>query len=710
MTQFPRMPDKKKRPPMRQVQKQQRVLPPKRKKQPPTVLKATWHKAQLGETLCSIAAKYGLKDCDRLRALTENAPYRNGVVPPGKWVRIPARQPKRVPRNTGARHTWQTGLPGAWIHFIREQELYPNLQGEGLHYLNVSNYVTNLAGENGRERVPRDFGYNDHGHADPDTFKIEVIDPGAKGETVQVTLQALKPLYGKGGKVTGYDEFKHPDPDCDKRKVTIECKRHHKVRYRSRYLRLVVDEKDFEALANPTQALLTTDVADGKGGENDMVEILDQWVQATYVLSRCPAGGQHKCRVYAELPIGHNKRRLRVSFHVFRETIKPGFMQGEVTGNLTTDDVRRHALKWMRRTYAQINLAPKLVPIRPQDGPHGAWVEFVDQPPNDMISINEKTGDPVKRVRKMGRKRIKFRLGAKPRNPTPQQWQRHDESVVKKGPKAKPPPPNVEVTVKSGWTPKRVCEAIQAKVKAVKDARGFDAKIFSNPPRLGRASGSCDLLITCKDSKWVPHVTQETCVNAGVDIEVARVKVSHVKTKLKEMEINVYGPIVRRLVRSCHNEDDRIDFYVCARFDDFEGLAMSPQAARPTKYRPRVPFVRGAFLCRYCFKEGEGIFQPGEGLMYTPSHEAGHILYDGGHVDKNDANCAQALMAAGTKKVEKFSVDAPKRIYDTPVLVKCSVLNDKAKVIVRGDVPWADLTINMAKRFCDLSRKVTEGW
>ena len=358
MTHFPRIPDRSKRGRKPQVRKQQRAAPSKRKKKPPTVLKAQWHKAQLGETLCSIAARYGLRDCKRLRALKENARYRNGIVPPGKWVRIPPRLAKLVRRNTGARHTWQTGLPVPGIWFIRENTLYPNLEGEGLYYLNVSNYATDLAGESGRGPMPRGFGFNEHGHADPDTFKVEVVDPGANRDSVEVILQAMKPLYGKDGNVTGYDEFRPPDPDCDKRKITIECRRHFKVRYRSRYLRLVVDEKDFAALAATKQTLLTTDIADGKGAANDRVEILDQWVRASYVLTACPAPGGQKCRLVAALPIGHDRKRLRMCFHVFREKVKEDKSHGEPTGGLTTADVRRHALKWIRRTFAQINMAP----------------------------------------------------------------------------------------------------------------------------------------------------------------------------------------------------------------------------------------------------------------------------------------------------------------------------------------------------------------
>lgn len=115
-----------------------------------------------------------------------------------------------------------------------------------LTFLNVSNLVSTA-------NLPGGFGPNADGTADPDHFKIEIDDTGKGGGTIpaaEVTLEVLRP--GAGGAL---EAFNPP------RRLQVECQRisgstggpHNK--YRSRYLRLVVD--DVDRAASATQCLLT---------------------------------------------------------------------------------------------------------------------------------------------------------------------------------------------------------------------------------------------------------------------------------------------------------------------------------------------------------------------------------------------------------------------------------------------------------------------
>ena len=130
---------------------------------------------------------------------------------------------------------------------------------------------------------PRGFGDSLDAALDPGTFRVEVKDENVTSEMVYVTLEALKPTY-VGGTATGWTEFTGEerkrralvDVEC----VPISSDPH---TYRSRYIRLVVDEYDHKALANTKQGLLVTDmVTKNSVAADDEVEILDQKIRVWY--------------------------------------------------------------------------------------------------------------------------------------------------------------------------------------------------------------------------------------------------------------------------------------------------------------------------------------------------------------------------------------------------------------------------------------------
>lgn len=130
---------------------------------------------------------------------------------------------------------------------------------------------------------PRRFGDSLEAALDPGTFRVEVHDPNIAASVVYVTLEALRPTYS-GGTVNGWTEFSGEER---KRRalVDVECAPidTDPHTYRSRYLRLVVDEYDHRVLAGTKQGLLVTDMVTATSTtDEDEVEILDQKIRVWY--------------------------------------------------------------------------------------------------------------------------------------------------------------------------------------------------------------------------------------------------------------------------------------------------------------------------------------------------------------------------------------------------------------------------------------------
>ena len=344
--------------------------------------------AKDGDTLCGIAMDNGFLNCDPLRADPANASFLNRHLQAGDVVTVPdiVLKTSDAP-TTNVFKALKKNAPPVSIRFVHGSQNLPYLQDAATTLLNVSNYQTNRGGATGLDRFPTAPEFHPEGHADPDTFKVEVVDPAA-GALLHVLLEAMRPQYAldPAGKltVTGLAPFTGAD-QAARSIAQLDCPQvRSRVAFRSRYLRPVTDELptltsgDKQAL--PDQTLLVTDMADGNGtgqpADNDTLEILDQQVRATYVLQNCPAGSP--CAVTVQLPIGGAARqRVRVTFHVFRTTVN-----GANVGGISLQSVRFRTFRWVRRFFAQVNLSPLLA---------GA-VEFVDPPAADMLSISDASG------------------------------------------------------------------------------------------------------------------------------------------------------------------------------------------------------------------------------------------------------------------------------------------------------------------------------
>jgi hypothetical protein len=133
-----------------------------------------------------------------------------------------------------------------------------------------------------------------------------------------------------------------------RRMITVPCKAVPGIAhvFRSKYLRLVTDEKDQGA--KPAQTVLT----DHDPGDL-YIEILDQRLIARYTA----ASGEP---LAAQAEVGDSELRVRACVFVCRPT--PG--AAGLVGGVSLDDVGRHMKCWVRRTYAAANMAPRLmVPV-----------------------------------------------------------------------------------------------------------------------------------------------------------------------------------------------------------------------------------------------------------------------------------------------------------------------------------------------------------
>lgn len=331
-------------------------------------------KAGPGESLCNIAFKHGFGDCTQLRAEPANAFIINrtddpGQLRPGDIVTVPDIKLKNVSAGTEKKHKFVKHGDLAMLRFVHGSSSAKLQNDLTLQFLNVSNYVTNLAGvPDGKTgtNFPAGPGFNADADKDVDAFKVEVFDLNEAAGTVKVDLEALRPIYNAAGVVTGHKPFpgaivakRQLHPDATKQGTTH--------RYRTPYLRLVVDDKD--KAAAPNQTLLASDMHDDGDSK---VEILDQVIKGSYTIKSCKQNP--KCKSTVILPIGHDRRRIRLAIQVLRQT--PG---GPLIVPLA--GAERRVWTWFRRVYAQASIGPKL-----------ALATRAVDPPENLVSIGNDSG------------------------------------------------------------------------------------------------------------------------------------------------------------------------------------------------------------------------------------------------------------------------------------------------------------------------------
>ncbi|WP_339722657.1 hypothetical protein [uncultured Paraglaciecola sp.] len=588
--------------------------------------------AKEGESLCSIAMEHGFKNCDTLRAEAKNSDFLERPLRDGDSVTVPDIVTKTHPSATEKKHEFKRfGHPTPKIRFVHGSASAPYTDDPTLSHLDISNYRTNKGGINGTGSFPAGFGFHANGDADPDTFKVEVCDLKKPG-SVDVLLTALKPSVAGG--ITSHSKFQ--GAEATRRKLEVSCdpvSGGNPHIFRSAYLRIVSDEEDQKTL--PDQTLLVTDMADGKGGEADNLEILDQKVRASVQLKSCQAADPHKCVTVTELPVGSNKKRLKLCLHAFRQT--PGD-DSTIVGGISEEMLRLRTMKWFRRAYAQANLAPKLV---------GPEVDFVDPPAPNMLVICQDHGRTASGVDgSANASTLSFKLGSPPGTGLVGTILSLLRTTTD---------PEVKVTLTAGMTPLQISQAIVTALPS-----GFGAQVAENARAFNAATASCDIIITATDGHRVV-IYNESTSDTRLTIDVARVDIN------KVMSSDTSGAVIpttidfRRVLRSVTGADDRLDCFVVGGFDraGLRGRAFVPATDLKAPFRPAAS-LRWAAIMGATSSSG-AVMDGSDNLPFTFPHEAGHVLCDAFHTDNTDPNGPSELMS-GTGTSQSNSVDATKRI------------------------------------------------
>ncbi len=572
------------------------------------------------DTLCGIAVDNGFRNCRKLR--DANPDLASRPLRPGDLVNVPEVTQRTETGQTEQVHPFKVfGRPIAAIRYVHGTPDRPPEQDPTLGTLNVSNYVTDRAGNpDGSAAFPNDSVRTFEANADRDidAFKIEVHDPRTNDNDLQVDLEALRPVYDPddpdGRRVLRHEQFSgaerprrsllHTGPDN-----LLASRQGSSKRFRSCYLRLVVDDSDKGARS--TQTLLTTDMTD----EGDtQVEILDQVARATYLLGTCPVTGDAQCRATVCAPIGTDRRRLRIALHVLRQT--PG---GAPVANRTHGE--RRIRKWMRRVFAQACVAPVLLLSRDVD------------PPENLVAISNDTG-----ANAAGDGELGFQV------------QVSGGSPVTIGP----------IRPTAGQTPLASAQALAALVRAP-----FQTRVTQNPATFNQPRGSADIVITEQSGA---HVIASSAVSTDSrqTLRIARVNPANVLSW--DGNNWLVGSIEQRAILKNHDSgDDRVDVFVVTRTTDpgADGEAMMSGhmlgAIAPPGKRA-ISQVKFSLIIEAHAMDG------GDRSPYGLAHEVGHDLLEVIH-PVGAGNTTDPSMGNDTQLMNHFwsadsAVGGAKRIRD----------------------------------------------
>ncbi len=678
--------------------------------------------AQAGDTLCTIAIRNGFKDCRPLRKLPENKGLIGRDLAEGDEVTLPQTEKGEDQGQNERRHKYQRpGVPPPQIRFIRDFQQQTADAAREPRNLEVSNFVCINAGPTGTASFKKNWGFDADADSDLDTFKVEIVDPGAKAAVVKAQLRALRPRYGADGRVVGHAPF--TTSDAGWREITIDCRKlpGSPVRFRSRYLRLVTDEADLAALSGTpgstskppkkdgsAQGLLVADCADGQGGENDATEILDQAVEASHPLAICTFKDSTQCVLRKKISVGDAVRqeRIRLAVHVFRDA--PG--SSRLIGGLTPEMIRKRIMKWVRRAYAQAHRAPKVV---------APFIELLDPPSKDTLVIGDPGGTPAfgKMIRDGQKKDSTLSLKLKLDAVTSPAGTSAGQATAF----------SVSVRLRERMFPKEVAEALAQELKN----KGVSAKVCPNPAIGPGLQPSCDLMIsrpgfrvqieeakTDDKTKVSGRVVQST--SGGLSLEVPTLNLNQIHDDTDGTERAVLRhPEIRRILRSAQHSDKRIDVFVIGSFQKQSvagSLATKQQQGTSQFFHRGLPAgigpaadLRGAVIVSAAVMDGSD-FSP-----FTLAHEIGHVALESGHtVERSttdattDRLAATELMQDGeASQMHDDSVGAPKRICEEPLSVHYAFEK-------KGDkppFPTEVLSISAVKRLSEeQARTIFEPW
>jgi len=611
--------------------------------------------AKKGNCLCGIAVDAGFLNCEPLRALAENKDFLARDLQDGDEVTVPDKEVEDFPKPIDTKHTFKLkSSPPFNIRFVHGSKALPYRDDTEITTFHISNFVSNKGGATGLTAFPTDYGFNDDGHQDPDTFKVEVWDPAA-GESVNVKLEALKPTYtaDKGTGIitpTSYTPF----TDAGRKIDALVCKVVSTTTgntYRSKYMRLVVDEQDLAAVAD--QMLLVTDIADGLGAglaaDNDSVEILDQMVQATYIIDRCP--GTPKCKVTAVAEIGGSERqRVRLHFHAFRKDPGVDIMPTGITADVMEQHLRRRTFKWYRRTYAQADLTPKLESLN-----------IIDPPAENMFCLSHGHGNPVVAV-----------TGAISTFLARASW------LTRQIASAMTTVATLEFRIKTATRDVPVVIVFSGEETPIEAGayivdnlpKTFKGESFTSSRSTNAANHSCDVIITADNGERVTLLDVVLSAGMGMTVQIPRVDLMKVLSGDSDSDSSTsfLSIDMKRVLRDVPVTDDAMYCVVVGQFStpSLRGQAFLPAGGADLPFRPDLPF-RSSTIMAHQSSSG-AVLDDGDNLPYTSPHESTHTLCDLIHTKPSTPHHRTELMGTGTSVAN--SITATKRICDGPYLVQ----------------------------------------
>lgn len=593
------------------------------------------------DTLCTIAIKHGFKDCTEVRTQSENEPYLKTTLKAGDKVIVPSITPKEERKATEKQYKFvREGLPLTTIRFVHGSKTLPYKEDVESTHLFTSNYRPHKAGKNRKKKFVNDNHrkFHTHADADEDTFKVEVTDHRTEKKEIEVELDALKPVYKDDGGIEKWEPFdgdrKQADTEAGKRMLdtklskqgTIFTKKKSKC-FRTCYLRLVVDTHDQgkdDTDGREKQTLLVTDMseaADAEGNEEKAkamrkVEILDQKVRASYLTDGCPAPDpQMKCQIRKELPVGKNKKRVKVAINVLRDG-------RDGTPCVDIKKAENWARKYVRWLYAQANMS----------------IEFVEdtravQPPTNVIVVGWPNGPKAK-----GGGTIKVGVTV------------DGEAEV-----------DCEITTTADDTPKQTASKLRRKI--ITKIGGLTVRAYENPKN-SKALDKQTAVVIVGDSQTqnIELILKETSDRDQIMgiVRIVGTEIEETGTPLRRPHSDhEWGAVgTKHFLALYYNYDsgrDRIDVFFVGGMDmNSYGEAMRPKREQAkAAWKPNAKGVNTVFVRKKPIT--------GDIVHRTLAHEMGHVLMDVGHVTGEDTEMMSGGSAGGNEKI----VNGQKRISRT---------------------------------------------
>jgi hypothetical protein len=561
--------------------------------------------ARNGECLCLIAKRVGLGDCAPLRALHENAAVVDRAIQPDEIVTVPGNKPgQRRGAPTGKRS--QVVIPRRSpikVQFVRHPANAAPSDADAIpaQRLRISRYPTNFTSYDYDENAAKFNQFADHLHrtfharsdADPDAFSVEVVDANVGVQAAQLWLEPAPPA--NHAQWAG----RFPDSIRTARGLLVDLDPSNVAgRFRSCYLRLVVDEDD--RAARPHQTVLVSDTVDDG---DPALEILDQRVVARYEYAQCPLAAGSRCLLgmtIATQPRGHS---VATNVWILRKHATANPDTEDSDGVISFDDARRRILKNTRRIWAQDGIAFGDPRIRMLD------------PPSDMLAIGDPDGD---RASPKGAQ-LSFAFTIEPYS-----WR----SSLKSGYYTK------TMQIAGGSTPRQTAHQIAAEIRAF-NVDGLVTTVHGNSPKVGGVGHSADVMFSCPWGRLrFKELTLEQFQDPQQKVELVACNPQVLQIRSSIVDSHIGGPEQRLVYRSVTTDPAALNIFVAQSIGGATAQAICANLYLPLHLQAQ-PALRNCIAVPAGCMDDRLDIKPA-----TLAHEIGHVLMDHAeHPSDTDLAC-----------------------------------------------------------------------